>query len=500
MNDQILYVEPRHDLHDAVSQSLAELASVTFVSSGAEVLEALERESFAVLVCDYQSSKPGGAELIARVHQLYPATVTIVVSKVVEVDVVIQAVNAGRIFRFLERPCPQSRMRVAVEAALAEHHALSETERSVGKLGFSSRVLTDFNGVLEGRIEEQEAALLRLHRYVGDLNQCQSLSEIAQVTGMAAAEFCVDRGVFVELWDGSPQSERCHFATGPKLADRRHVQPVGTPEGQVGSLVVASFDPLGRTLTRTQRTTLASIAGSCAVAAHNQIRRQERNEAQHATILALAKLAEQRDNETGKHLERVSRYCRLIAEGLVADGFYTDEIDSEWIEDITRSAPLHDIGKVGIPDSILLKPGKLDAREWEIMKTHAELGARTLEEVIVHQEHEQSFLEMSMRIAWCHHEKWDGSGYPRGLRGEEIPLEARILALADVYDALTSKRPYKEPWLHAEAMKWIAEGADSHFDPRAVRVFVRSHVEVNAIRELLADTEEDLARLHSRVA
>jgi putative two-component system response regulator len=170
------------------------------------------------------------------------------------------------------------------------------------------------------------------------------------------------------------------------------------------------------------------------------------------------------------------------------------------VADLVRSSPLHDIGKVGIPDRILLKPGKLDAREWDIMRTHAELGARTLEEIIVHQENEQTFLEMSMRIAWCHHEKWDGTGYPRNLSGEQIPLEARILAIADVYDALTSRRPYKEPWLHAEAVRWIAEAAGSHFDPRCVRVFVRRNQEVDAVRQRLADTDEDLARLSHRAA
>jgi response regulator RpfG family c-di-GMP phosphodiesterase len=501
LSDKILFVEPRRELQPQAARSLEGLGALEFVQDGAEALAALGgRGPYAVFVCDYQSAKPTGRELVARARELAPALVIVVQSKRVEVDVVIEALHAGRISRFLERPAPLARVREAVEAALAEHRLLVDASARLGQLDFSSKVLTDFNGRLEQRVEQQTAALAHWQRFAAGLNACRALEEIARVTGEAAGELCPGRGVFIELWDGTLQGQRCHFVAGPALADRRHVQTIGTPEGQVGSLVVASRDGEGRSLSKMQRSLLASIASSCAVAAHNQIRRLERDEAQQATLLALAKLAEQRDNETGKHLERVSLYCRRIAEGLRAEGFYSDTLSDEWIADLVRSAPLHDIGKVGIPDSILLKPGKLDAREWEIMQTHAELGARTLESVIVHQEHAQTFLEMSMRIAWCHHEKWDGSGYPRGLSGEEIPLEARILALADVYDALTSRRPYKEAWTHAEAMKWVAEAAGAHFDPPLVRVFVRQHKEIDAIRERLADTEEDLARLLAQVA
>ena len=502
LNDRILFVEPRSDLHAATTRSLEGLGTVELVRSGPGALELLEREgagAYAVLVCEYASGS-AGRELLRAVRGLDPGLVTVVLSKVVDVDAVIQALHAGRIFRFLERPCPQGRVREAVEAALEEQRAHSDQTRRATRADFSSKVLGDFNQLLEGRLEEQHEALVGIHRFVADLNLCDSLADIARTTGIATSGVCPGRGVFVELWDGSPQGERSHFVTGPALADLRHTQPIASTEGAVGSLVVASHDGNGQPLSRTARGMLESLAASCAVAAHNQHRRRERNQAQQAAILALAKLALQRDNETGKHLERVSRFCRIVAEGLVADGFYTETITPDWVADLVRSSPLHDIGKVGIPDRILLKPGKLDAREWDIMRTHAELGARTLEEIIVHQENEQTFLEMSMRIAWCHHEKWDGTGYPRNLSGEQIPLEARILAIADVYDALTSRRPYKEPWLHAEAVRWIAEAAGTHFDPRCVRVFVRRHREFDAVRQRLADTDEDLARLSLRAA
>jgi putative two-component system response regulator len=280
---------------------------------------------------------------------------------------------------------------------------------------------------------------------------------------------------------------------GPALSHERVVQPIESHEGRLGSLVIdkgCEFTPLSEE----QLAMLPSIAASCAVAARNQIRRRERDEAQHATIMALARLAERRDNETGKHLERVSQYCRLIAEGLREDGWYREVISDEFVRDLVRSAPLHDIGKVGIPDAILLKPGKLTPEEWRIMKTHTEIGAETLRSVIA-ESSRQRFLEMSLDITWCHHEKWDGSGYPRGLAGNAIPLSARILALADVYDALTSDRPYKRAWTHADALQWLVSGSGSHFDPRVVEAFLARAEQADAIRACLADTAEDLARI-----
>jgi putative two-component system response regulator len=236
---------------------------------------------------------------------------------------------------------------------------------------------------------------------------------------------------------------------------------------------------------------LRAIASATAVACFNVLRRVERDEAQQATIVALARLAEQRDNETGKHLERVSQYCRLIAEGLREDGHFRESITDAWIDDLARSAPLHDIGKVGIPDAILLKPAKLTPEEWTIMKRHTEIGAATLREVI-REDREQDFLRMSLEIAWCHHEKWDGSGYPRGLAGDDIPLSARIVAIADVYDALTTVRPYKDAWSHERAVEWIRQGAGTHFDPRAAQSFLARNARADFIRARLADTPADL--------
>ena len=172
-------------------------------------------------------------------------------------------------------------------------------------------------------------------------------------------------------------------------------------------------------------------------------------ETRDMTIFTLAKLAESRDPETGEHLERVRNYCRVIAQHLQDNPTFRSQMDDEYVELIYQTSPLHDIGKVAIPDHILLKPGRLTAEEFEIMKTHTTRGAATLEAAL-EKYPGTPFLEMARDIALAHHEKYDGQGYPQGLAGDEIPLSARIMALADVYDALTSRRVYKEAYSHEQ--------------------------------------------------
>jgi len=185
------------------------------------------------------------------------------------------------------------------------------------------------------------------------------------------------------------------------------------------------------------------------------------------TILSLATLAETRDNETGAHILRTQRYVRALAVQLKDHPKFRDELDEETIDLLYKSAPLHDVGKVGIPDAILLKPGKLTDDEFEIMKTHASLGADSLE-VAEKELGSNSFMRLAREIAATHHEKWDGSGYPLGLKGEDIPLSGRLMAVADVYDALISKRVYKPAFPHEKAMDIIHEGRGKHFDPDVV--------------------------------
>jgi putative two-component system response regulator len=210
-------------------------------------------------------------------------------------------------------------------------------------------------------------------------------------------------------------------------------------------------------------------------------------ETRELTIFALAKLAESRDQETGEHLERMREYARILAEDLAQYPEFWDEIDGDYIRLLYLTTPLHDIGKVAIPDNILLKPGRLTPEEFEVMKTHTTLGAKTLEDVAASYPNGGGFLTMAREIALTHHERYDGKGYPHGLAGDAIPLSARITSVADVYDALTSKRVYKDAYPHDVAMRIIQEGSGTQFDPRIVASFVRCEQEFLEVRSRFQD-------------
>ncbi len=192
---------------------------------------------------------------------------------------------------------------------------------------------------------------------------------------------------------------------------------------------------------------------------------------QDITVFALAKLADSRDTETGEHLERMRTYCQLLAERLEHDSPYAETIDQDFLDDLFRSSPLHDIGKVGITDAILLKPGRLTDEEFDTMKEHTTIGAEALKQSMASHKC-GSFLNMAIDVARHHHERFDGTGYPDGLAGHEIPLAARIAALGDVYDALTSARVYKEAFDPSLSRKMIEEGSGTQFDPVIVEAFL----------------------------
>jgi PAS domain S-box-containing protein len=213
-------------------------------------------------------------------------------------------------------------------------------------------------------------------------------------------------------------------------------------------------------------------------------------EARAGIILGLAKLAEYRDTDTGRHLERIREYSKVIAQKMSRVPEYCDYITSQYIEDIYQSSILHDIGKVGVPDAILLKKGKLTDEEYEKIKVHTLLGGQALSE-ITRQFKDQTFLTIAREIAYYHHEKWNGKGYPKQLKGEQIPLSARIIAIADVYDALTSKRCYKEAFPHTKAKKIILNEKGELFDPVVVDAFLAGENDFLAILKALHGRDKD---------
>lgn len=211
-------------------------------------------------------------------------------------------------------------------------------------------------------------------------------------------------------------------------------------------------------------------------------------ETREMAIFAMAKLAESRDPETGWHLERVRSYSKVLAQHLSTAPKFQDTIDQEFVRLIYLTSPLHDIGKVGIPDGVLLKPGRLSDREFEIMKSHTTIGAQTLDAAL-QLFPEVKFLQMAQEIALGHHERVDGTGYPRGLKGDDIPLSARIVALADVYDALASKRVYKNAFTHEVAKSIILKDSGTHFDSGVVEAFIAEEDQFIAIRGKFAEPQ-----------
>jgi len=215
---------------------------------------------------------------------------------------------------------------------------------------------------------------------------------------------------------------------------------------------------------------------------------------QDVTIQAMASLAETRDNETGNHIRRTQHYVRLLAELLRNHPRFNPFLNDESIRQLFRSAPLHDIGKIGIPDHILLKPGRFTPEEFEIMKTHTTLGRDAIQRAEDQLGLSVDFLRIAKEIAYSHQEKWDGSGYPQGLAGDDIPLSARLMAVADVYDALISRRVYKAGMPHEQAVEIIRQGHGTHFDPDICDAFLGSAEQFHAIAERFADSDQDMAR------
>lgn len=216
---------------------------------------------------------------------------------------------------------------------------------------------------------------------------------------------------------------------------------------------------------------------------------------QDVTIMAMASLAETRDSDTGNHIRRTQHYVKVLAQHLRKHPRFASVLDDDrYIALLFKSAPLHDIGKVGIPDRILLKPGKLTFEEFEIMKTHTTLGRDAIQSAEEHLGMKVEFLNLAKEIAYGHQEKWDGSGYPQGAAGEAIPVGARLMAVADVYDALISRRVYKEGMPHDKAAAIIVQGRGQHFDPDIVDAFVAVQDQFIAIAQRFADTDADLQR------
>jgi len=283
------------------------------------------------------------------------------------------------------------------------------------------------------------------------------------------------------------------FVTGMNGVD---AELRGLESGAVDYIVKPIVPQLLLARVRTQlelKTARERLLGQNAELEAEVVRRVAQNEMiQEVAIRALAHLAETRDPETGNHILRTQEYVRHIANGLKVLPHFAGILTENYIQMLVRSAPLHDIGKVGIPDHILLKPGPLSPAEWEVMKTHARLGRDAIDLAERDTSQPVDFLDLAKEIAHWHHERWDGTGYPDGLAGDSIPVSARIMALADVFDALISRRVYKEPLSYATSRQLIALGRERHFDPDVVDVFLDHFGDFCTIADRLREPEGEL--------
>lgn len=534
ISQKILFVDDEVLLLEGVKRQLRKEFDITVADSGAVALELFSNDGpFAVVVSDYNMPGMDGISFLSTVYQRYPDTVLVMLTGRAELDVAVNALHNAHISRFLNKPCPKEILVDTLTDGLEQYRLCMSEQLLQAQLQQANRQLNQMNGLLEVLVEKKTRALQLQYRYVANMAQMSNSQAIINALVIAVSELTHLRDITLWL---SPQQDglfSCHYPPHAELAvfnakncqeggitkvfnDKQCWQrsaldetllhaieaalflghpfmsiPLCSKQGVLGVLNLAGEN---NQLETDALEALISMVDVTAAALQSHWHREAFDEAQDAIITALAKLSEYRDPETGAHLLRLKIYSELICRSLAKTDKYQYVISPEFTQDLVRSSPLHDIGKVGIPDAILKKPGRLTPDEFEIMKTHAQIGGDTLR-TIYDQYPSQSFIKCGMEVAYGHHEKWNGDGYPQGLKGEAIPLAARILALVDVYDALTSRRVYKPPFPREQAEKLIVEGSGTHFDPDVVTAFLSNEAEFNQVADQFADVVYQLTDL-----
>ncbi|OQW77555.1 MAG: hypothetical protein BVN35_05395 [Proteobacteria bacterium ST_bin11] len=523
ISQKILFVDDEALLLEGLKRQFRREFDIE-VAQGGEAALALMAESapFAVVVSDYNMPVMDGIAFLNQIYNLYPQTVLMMLTGRAELNIAVNALHDAHISRFLNKPCPKEVLVETLNDGLEQYRLRMSEHILQAQLQQTNQQLNALNNHLEELVAQKTLALRLQYQYVANMTQLRSSREIIDALIDSVAQLTqLDA---ISLWL-SPQQDgkfSCHYPrhleantfsvpedveaityktiklrqvwrrgdTKPNAFDQSlfagqplfSVPLVGN-NGVLGLLNLAGEDI---NLVDQAQEAMIGIADVTATALQSHWHREAFEEAQDAIITALAKLSEYRDPETGAHLLRLKKYCGIVCGFLAETEKYRSQISPMFTEDLVRSSPLHDIGKVGIPDAILKKPGKLSPEEFEIMKTHAQIGGDTLR-AVYEQYPSQSFIKCGMDIAYCHHEKWNGQGYPKGLAGDAIPLSARILALVDVYDALTSRRVYKAPFPREKATGIITEGSGNHFDPDIVTAFLANEDAFYEIAEQFAD-------------
>ncbi|MGB0716535.1 MAG: HD domain-containing phosphohydrolase [Phycisphaerae bacterium] len=386
--------------------------------------------------------------------------------------------------------------------------------KTVHNLASAHRDLDRLNQSLEAQVDVKTKRLQLLYDFVRNLNKANNRDVILEKTVEAVGQLTQAKRISILIKDSHGENLICERAVGidPEIVSQISIRPVEGIAGQVfssGKTVAAMAisnepteengksepflsTPLVSTSLQSEDGVLGvlniteklecsafskeeiecvqSIADAAAIALNNVQRRERLEESVKVLIRTVGHLAEYRDEETTRHLERVSIMSGILSETMMREGIYGDQVNNRFVDMIVQAAPMHDIGKVGIPDEILTKPGSLTNEEFDVMKTHTVIGQRVLSKAFDPM-NPMPLLSMCIDIAYCHHERFDGNGYPRGLKGQAIPLAARIIAVVDAYDAITSHRRYSKAKDHEEAVSIIQNDAGKHFDPEVVRAF-----------------------------
>jgi response regulator RpfG family c-di-GMP phosphodiesterase len=406
--------------------------------------------------------------------------------------------------------------------------------RTVHRLSVARRRLDRLNTQLEVEVNLKTQRLRTLYEFMRDLNHAGTRDEIQDLLVRCVTEATGAERISLFLTNATGEYLLCEravgidptqvqpipvsdvegitgqvFRTGQTLAARTYETAVTPERGYVrnsfvstplvstsletrdGIIGVLNVTEKGddRPFSEEEIDCIRSVADAAAIALDNVTRRTRLQQSVRVLLQTVGLLAEYRDEETTAHLERVSKLARILADALQRDSDYAGLVTDDFVEMLVQAAPMHDIGKVGISDEILTKPGKLTPEEFQTMKTHTEIGRHVLSRAL-DPACPVPLLEMCIDIAHCHHERFDGTGYPRRIGGQDIPLAARIIAVVDAYDAITSARRYKEARSHEEAVEIIRAENGRHFDPVIVHAFLRCHSSFNRIRERYADSTD----------
>jgi PAS domain S-box-containing protein len=450
-SERVLVVDDESSVRRLIARMVGMTGHPVETASGAaEARERLAAQEFALVVCDLRMPGETGASLASWIREEHPEVAVLIATASNDADMADAALALGA-YGYLTKPFKQNEMAINVVNALRRRRLEIECRESRDQLEDRFRKLV-----------EQLPAIVYLWEAGAD-GQCYYVSPaIEPVLGYAVGEWLSDPG----LW-----AKRLH----PEDRDRAVAEELRCREG--GQDLDCEYRMLardGHVVWMRDQAVAIREAGSphhlqglmYDVSAEKEAQASLRR-SHEETIRRLARAAEFRDDETGAHIERMGQYCELIAARL--------GLEPEFRERLRIASPMHDVGKIGVPDAILLKPGPLDAGERVEMQRHAEIGYGILAGSGA------ELLDLAATIAWTHHERFDGGGYPRGLKGEEIPLEGRIAAVADVFDALTSDRVYRAAFTRAEALMMMRAERGLHFDPRVLDAFLEAEGEINTI-------------------